>query len=69
MNQTLVLQYLIDKLPAIIGALAAAYSVIKVHKLHILVNSRLTELLKTTGDAARAEGNAAGRIEGKAEKK
>ena len=67
MNSTLVLQYLIDKLPAIIAAIAAAYSVIKVRDLHVLVNSRLTQLLTLTDKSSRAEGKAEGRAEGKAE--
>ena len=68
MNWTLIFQYLIDKLPDIIAAVAAAYSVIKVQKLHVLVNSRLSQLLISTDKASHAEGKAEGLAQGQAEK-
>lgn len=45
---------------AVISALAAIYAVIKVKELHIIVNSRLTELLERSGKAQRAEGKEEG---------
>lgn len=44
----------------IVGALVAVYVALAVRTLHIIVNSRLTELLKTTGEKERAEGDAEG---------
>jgi hypothetical protein len=39
---------------------AALYAVIRVAELHVIVNSRLTELLKVTGSEQRALGDTEG---------
>lgn len=44
----------------ILGGIVAVYVALSIKTLHILVNSRLTELLRTTGLKERAEGDAAG---------
>jgi hypothetical protein len=47
-----------------LGALAASLSNYrKIAELHVIVNSRLSELLKVTGKASFAEGKAEGKAE------
>ena len=43
-----------------IAAVAAIIAVFKIRELHVLVNSRLTQLLKATGAEQRALGDAEG---------
>lgn len=43
-----------------LAAVAAVIAVFKIRELHVLVNSRLTQLLKTTGSEQRALGDAEG---------
>lgn len=54
---------IIDKLATIVGALSAFGALIvsyvslsRVRELHIIINSRMSELLKATGLASKAEG-------------
>lgn len=58
---------LIAAIGSIASAAIAAYAVIQVGRArgsiketHLLINSRMTELLRVAGEAARAEGIAAG---------
>jgi len=51
----------------IVASVASIYSVFRVRALHVIVNSRLTELLQTTGRSERAEGKAEGLAEGRQE--
>jgi len=44
----------------VLGAGVAIYVALGVRTLHILINSRLTQLLKSVGDEQRAVGDAAG---------
>jgi CheY-specific phosphatase CheX len=56
----------VDALAAVAATGAVISSLMnfrKINELHILVNSRLTELLTVTAAAARAEGHEAGRVE------
>lgn len=51
---------LIAAIPASLGFILGVINRGKIGDLHILVNSRLTELLKSTDKTARAEGKAEG---------
>lgn len=53
----------------LISAMAAVVATIKIKELHVLVNSRLTELLKTSGLLERSEGKAEGRAEAERQSK
>jgi hypothetical protein len=46
---------------------AALVAILRVESVHLSVNSRLTELVQATGDAARASGELAGRAASRAE--
>lgn len=63
--------YLLDHLASIFTALASLIAILKINRLHLIVNSRLTQLIAAVrGEAdasARAEGHAAGRQEERAE--
>lgn len=50
-------------------SLLALVTLLKMNQLHVLVNSRLTQLLEKTELAAELSGRVAGKIEGKAELK
>lgn len=58
-----VLETVLDRLSSIVSAIAAVGAVIvsylnfkKIQDVHVLINSRMTELLKVTGIASKAEG-------------
>jgi len=58
-----VLETVLDKLSSVVSAIAAVGAVIvsylnfkKIQDVHVLINSRMTELLKVTGIASKAEG-------------
>lgn len=58
-----------DAIPLIVASAAVAavlvsiWNTIKIREVHVLVNSRLTELLTITRDASKAEGLKEGRDE------
>jgi hypothetical protein len=43
-------------IPAIISAVASLVNSLHIRKLHVIVNSRLTQLLELTAIASKAEG-------------
>lgn len=54
---------------AAVGALGvSAWNTWRIQELHVLVNSRLTELLTITAAAARAEGHLQGVVESTTDK-
>ena len=52
---------------AVVSIIGAIRGEMKARELHVLINSRLTQLLEATSGQARAEGRALGQSEGRRE--